>query len=282
MVLEQFQEISVIAVLVLVLVVQDNRAVGSAVEVVSDLGVVGQPGDLRALRVVGDDLDQRSHRAVPRLDVVRPGDVDTAGGVGVEDARVHQRLLCGHQLDVTDCHGASTAFLSCHDPRLISLPQVAALVLLQVIQSCEALLARNTHVGLLSQVFPHVCAVRLPMNKIPGAELTREGRLSAVRSEVPVQILLGSAAFGTIHAAKLLHIAVTLYMVLEIRKLLKLFATNTTSTFQSTLMIVVNDFQMSYQVLLGSTDGGAVNTAELLLNSVSHLDVTFEIFHQGK
>ena len=131
-------------------------------------------------------------------------------------------------------------------------------------------------------MFPDVVSIGFPMNKCSRAKLTHESGFPTVRSEMSVKVLFSCTSFGTIHASKLFDFTVPQYVVFEVRKLLKLFATNTASTFQSTLMIVVNDFQMSYQVLLGSTDGGAVNTAELLLNSVCHLDVTFEIFHQGK
>ena len=45
-------------------------------------------------------------------------------------------------------------------------------------------------------------------------------------------------------------------------------------------MVVVDNLEVSYQVLLGSTDGGTMDTGQPLLHSVSQLNVSLEIFHQ--
>ena len=101
-----------------------------------------------------------------------------------------------------------------------------------------------------------------------------------MRSEVTVQILLGCASLGTVHTPELLDIVVPLSVILQVGKLLKFLPAYPAGTLQSTFMVVVDNLQVGYQVLLGATDGGAVDTGQLGLHSVGQLNVSLEIFHQ--
>ena len=101
-----------------------------------------------------------------------------------------------------------------------------------------------------------------------------------MRSQMTVQVLLGGASLGTVHTPKLLDIIVPLSVILQVGKFLEFLPTDPAATLQSTFMVVVDNLEVSDQVLLGPTDGGAVDTGQLCLHSVGQLNVSLEIFHQ--
>ena len=95
-----------------------------------------------------------------------------------------------------------------------------------------------------------------------------------------VQILFGCASLRTVHTAELFDIIVPLSVILQVRKFLKFLPANSTGALQSTFMVVVDNLEVGYQVLLGSTDCGTMDTGKLLLYLMGQLNVSLEIFHQ--
>ena len=69
-----------------------------------------------------------------------------------------------------------------------------------------------------------------------------------------VKILFSGAPLRTVHAPKLLYLTVSENVIFKVGKFLKLFTTDTAGTLETTLMIVVDNFQMSDQSLLRSAD----------------------------
>ena len=68
------------------------------------------------------------------------------------------------------------------------------------------------------------------MDKGSLTELADEGGFSAVRSQVSVKILLCGAPLGTVHAAKLLDVAVSKNVILQSGELLEFLSTHSTRT----------------------------------------------------
>ena len=118
-------------------------------------------------------------------------------------------------------------------------------------------------------MFPDMMHVGFSVNKGSTANLANEICISTVGSEVTIQILFSCTPLGAIHAGKMLNSVVSHNVILEVGQLFEFFATNSTCTLQSTIMVIMNDLQVCNQIFLRSTYSSTVETNYLLFNSMN-------------